>query len=184
MIPARSTDSKKKIKYPELTVKEARRRKNENQRFKSLEEVFNLEDMVSSPVEDDVSLVSLTGKKFDPEKAKEEIAEILRSAAPKHREPGYYRNRLERVVEQSETDRVQHGLVASAVLSDDHSDKIKVFRRAVQEKEEEQLELLRMLEKRSSELDKSRKRASDLKSRVEIYAEMYVEFSFKTLSLS
>lgn len=172
VVPARAADKKRKVKYPALVVKDARRRRMK-ERLKSLEDVFGMESVTSSPVEEEISLTALTGRKFDPEKARAEIAEIVKSTAKKSRSSDYFRNRLERVAEQSETDRIHHGMVASAVLSDEQSDKIRVFRHAVQEKEEEQLQLLRMMEKRSSELEETRKRANDLKRRVEIYAEMY-----------
>ena len=172
VVPARATDKKRKVKYPALVVKDARRRRMK-ERLKSLEDVFGMESVTSSPVEEEISLTALTGRKFDPEKARAEIAEIVKSTAKKSRASDYFRNRLERVAQQSETDRIHHGMVASAVLSDEQSDKIRVFRHAVQEKEEEQLQLLRMMEKRSSELEETRKRANDLKRRVEIYAEMY-----------
>ena len=179
VVPVRATEKKRNIKYPDLVVKDARRRKMKD-RLKSLEEVFSMESVTTSPVEEEMSLTALTGRRFDPERAREEIAEIVRSTTKKSKSSNYYRNRLERVVEQSETDRIRHGMVASAVLSDEHSDKIQVFRRAVQEREEEQLQLLRIMEKRSSELEETRQRASDLKRRVEIYAEMYEKKKKKT----
>ena len=103
MVPARAR-TKRKVKYPALVVKDSERRRKASQEFGGR---VRDGERDSSPVEE-ISLTALTGKVRSGE-GKSGDCRDCEKYRKESRSSDYF-NRLERVAEQSETDRIHHGI--------------------------------------------------------------------------